>query len=270
MVLDWLFQGDRRKAQEFERARLEREERERKAQELLKRIEISSFPVQFLSPEDVRLAAEKAGLSLFKFENYLWWLGQDAPSPALERELRHHRTGLLALVKIGTAGKGRAIKVSWDSGPSRPLFENPVPMTVEEILAAAQVEGVKFPRDGRLRWSENGRKIVGMRGKPSLTLRTLIGKHINDLESRLMAQAVPVVGRPLDSIARPSLRFAVMERDGYRCRYCGATAKDGIRLEVDHLLPVAKAGETTLDNLVTACEPCNRGKAARVVKAPPN
>jgi 5-methylcytosine-specific restriction endonuclease McrA len=38
-------------------------------------------------------------------------------------------------------------------------------------------------------------------------------------------------------------------------------------LHVDHLVPLAHGGTTTADNLLTACEECNLGKATRVVVA---
>lgn len=63
---------------------------------------------------------------------------------------------------------------------------------------------------------------------------------------------------------RPSRRFSVLERDGFRCVYCGASAKDA-RLTVDHRIAVANGGTDALDNLVTACEECNLGKGARSV-----
>lgn len=59
-----------------------------------------------------------------------------------------------------------------------------------------------------------------------------------------------------------SLKFEVLERDHYRCVYCGATALDA-RLEVDHYQPVASGGTNDLWNLVTACSSCNRGKSDR-------
>lgn len=57
------------------------------------------------------------------------------------------------------------------------------------------------------------------------------------------------------------MRFVVMQRDKYRCRLCGLSADDGVRLEVDHKVPVAKGGKTTPENLWTLCHPCNNGKS---------
>lgn len=54
-------------------------------------------------------------------------------------------------------------------------------------------------------------------------------------------------------------RFRILNRDGFRCRYCGATAKDD-RLHVDHVDAVSKGGSDNDDNLVTACATCNLGK----------
>lgn len=56
-----------------------------------------------------------------------------------------------------------------------------------------------------------------------------------------------------------AMRFRVLSRDGYKCRYCGASAPDVV-LHLDHVLAVAKGGRNTDDNLVTACLPCNIGK----------
>lgn len=67
---------------------------------------------------------------------------------------------------------------------------------------------------------------------------------------------------------RKSLRFAVLERDQFRCRYCGAQP-DRALLVVDHIYPKSKGGPDELDNLATACFDCNSGKGARVLRPIP-
>jgi len=57
------------------------------------------------------------------------------------------------------------------------------------------------------------------------------------------------------------VRFRVLRRDGYRCRLCGLAAEDGVQLEVDHRVPVAKGGGNSESNLWTLCQPCNSGKS---------
>jgi len=58
-------------------------------------------------------------------------------------------------------------------------------------------------------------------------------------------------------------RFLVMRRDNFTCRLCGASpAKDvTVELEVDHIIPWSRGGETVIDNLHTTCKRCNQGKS---------
>lgn len=59
------------------------------------------------------------------------------------------------------------------------------------------------------------------------------------------------------------LRFKVMQRDHFKCCFCGASpAKDSsVVLHVDHIIPWSKGGETVIDNLQTLCSKCNLGKS---------
>ena len=61
-----------------------------------------------------------------------------------------------------------------------------------------------------------------------------------------------------------SLRFRVLQRDQFICQYCGAAAPD-VALEVDHRWPRARGGSDDIENLVAACQACNRGKGAAVL-----
>jgi 5-methylcytosine-specific restriction endonuclease McrA len=58
-----------------------------------------------------------------------------------------------------------------------------------------------------------------------------------------------------------ALRWAVFRRDGFTCRYCGDVELQ--RPQCDHVIPRALGGPHSLDNLVTACGPCNASKGAR-------
>lgn len=60
------------------------------------------------------------------------------------------------------------------------------------------------------------------------------------------------------------MRYDVLKRDGFRCQLCGATAKDGIKLHVDHIIPISKGGKTEMQNLRTLCERCNLGKGNKI------
>ena len=52
------------------------------------------------------------------------------------------------------------------------------------------------------------------------------------------------------------MRFSIYARDGYRCRMCGASGKFA-QLEIDHIMPIAKGGKSTYNNLQTLCHKCN-------------
>lgn len=64
------------------------------------------------------------------------------------------------------------------------------------------------------------------------------------------------------------MRFDVFKRDGFQCQYCGTTPP-AVVLEVDHIHPVSKGGKNRVDNLITSCFECNRGKAAGLLTVAP-
>jgi 5-methylcytosine-specific restriction endonuclease McrA len=56
-------------------------------------------------------------------------------------------------------------------------------------------------------------------------------------------------------------RFNVFLRDRFTCQYC--SARDD--LTFDHLVPRSRGGQTTWENVVTACAPCNLRKGGKLV-----
>lgn len=118
--------------------------------------------------------------------------------------------------------------------------------TVHNILHGPLREGWKrcFPcgfwQVLREEWASSG--LDGRRSAPWAFLHTL---------------SVPV-----PSALTSQQRFAILKRDGYRCRLCGIAAYDAgdVRLEVDHILAKSQGGTNDPDNLWTLCFRCNRGK----------
>ena len=49
------------------------------------------------------------------------------------------------------------------------------------------------------------------------------------------------------------MRFAIYERDEYKCVKCGSKKN----LEIDHIIPVSKGGKSSFENLQTLCHHCN-------------
>ena len=64
------------------------------------------------------------------------------------------------------------------------------------------------------------------------------------------------------------LRFNVFKRDAFTCQYCGSKPPSVV-LEVDHIHPVSQGGDDSIDNLITACFDCNRGKSSGLLSAVP-
>lgn len=65
------------------------------------------------------------------------------------------------------------------------------------------------------------------------------------------------------------LRFEVFKRDNFTCAYCGKTPPEVV-LEIDHICPKSKGGEDDINNLITACYDCNRGKGNTFLDKIPN
>lgn len=67
--------------------------------------------------------------------------------------------------------------------------------------------------------------------------------------------------------ASKRLRYEILRRDGFRCRYCGLTATEA-ELTVDHVVPVVLGGGDDAENLVCCCRPCNSGKSSIAPESP--
>ena len=55
-------------------------------------------------------------------------------------------------------------------------------------------------------------------------------------------------------------RKNILRRDNHRCQYCGKTDES---LTVDHVVPKARGGTDSWENLVCACVSCNNKKGDR-------
>jgi len=85
-----------------------------------------------------------------------------------------------------------------------------------------------------------------------------------------------VRGMLCGSKRRKALKKEILERDKYKCAYCGLEVYDfpfKVSLmthpqtaTVDHRIPLSKGGTWDIDNLVTACLRCNSRKGAAIWK----
>ena len=64
-----------------------------------------------------------------------------------------------------------------------------------------------------------------------------------------------------DSISFLKLRFEILKRDNFQCKYCGRSPKkDNCKLHIDHIIPKSKGGTNNPENLIASCIECNLGK----------
>lgn len=91
-----------------------------------------------------------------------------------------------------------------------------------------------------------------------------IAELIKVLESKLTASAFAKEQRTLMT---QKLRTFIKTRDNFTCCICGNStqAEPNLLLEIDHIIPVAKGGCTTEENLQTLCWKCNRSKGSKVL-----
>lgn len=60
----------------------------------------------------------------------------------------------------------------------------------------------------------------------------------------------------------------IFKRDHFKCQYCGLDGlhvfENWLTLTIDHVHPASRGGSRRMDNLVTACRPCNLIKGKHV------
>jgi 5-methylcytosine-specific restriction endonuclease McrA len=65
------------------------------------------------------------------------------------------------------------------------------------------------------------------------------------------------------------VRYQVLQAGSFRCRACGRGSDDGVKLVIDHIVPVDWGGTSDQPNLQVLCEECNHGKQAWVADLSP-
>jgi len=87
---------------------------------------------------------------------------------------------------------------------------------------------------------------------------------IQAIKQRLRVPEVIVLSEydRLPSAAVSFSRRNIFKRDRYTCQYCGG--QPGCEeLSIDHVVPRSQGGQSTWENCVLACLPCNKRKADR-------
>lgn len=89
------------------------------------------------------------------------------------------------------------------------------------------------------------------RRRSSIDINSIIATHGSRRSRSLLASYVP-----------PLCNHTLFQRDDHICMYCGGHFSHG-KLSRDHVRPLSQGGETSWNNLVTACLRCNNHKAGR-------
>lgn len=85
------------------------------------------------------------------------------------------------------------------------------------------------------------------------------GRLIKDGKGRYRYEPGLEDGRELTPFSAAQKR-AIFERDSYRCVICGAGPNEGNELHADHVKPVDRGGESTVENGQTLCQTHNNRK----------
>lgn len=157
----------------------------------------------------------------------------------------------------------------------------------DAVLKAAGVEGGRPRRYSTAQLFDNLEKVWRHIGRPpgrrqlqlhgsicGVTYRVRFGSlrracellarfHSGRLtrEELLNSEAPPV--RTARPYLRTATRWAILNRDEFRCVLCGANPAidKSITLQVDHIQPISRGGNNDPSNLRTLCKACNRGKS---------
>jgi 5-methylcytosine-specific restriction endonuclease McrA len=116
------------------------------------------------------------------------------------------------------------------------------------------------------KFSSEELRAIGKIDDWARTLRQLRQDKIIDYDYQGQEYRVTNIGKYSRSSKRASLtskdKYRIRHRDGHRCQSCGNGVNDGVKLHVDHKVPIEWGGDNSDDNLWTLCSKCNLAKKA--------
>ncbi len=103
--------------------------------------------------------------------------------------------------------------------------------------------------------------------KAALTDRvTILAEYDTTVRSQSLEIPIPsvvVLRDYVNPVRRVAFtRFNLFLRDEFMCQYCGAKGD----LTFDHVIPRARGGLTSWENVVAACSPCNLKKGSKSMR----
>mgnify|MGYP003640774060 FL=1 len=93
---------------------------------------------------------------------------------------------------------------------------------------------------------------------------------VHSATKKFLVPSVIVLFRYIDEkfFTLPCTRKNILIRDENRCQYCATRFREG-DLTIDHVIPRSKGGNSSWNNVVAACKPCNQKKRDYLVENSP-
>ena len=109
-------------------------------------------------------------------------------------------------------------------------------------------------------WQETVKAVISGR----VNVVSVYNRFIHSPRAQMALPSVISLKEYIPTPNRPAFtRFNVFLRDRFSCQYCGDFFP-APELTFDHVTPRSKGGQTTWENVVTACSPCNLVKGSRL------
>ncbi|MDF2231392.1 HNH endonuclease signature motif containing protein [Albimonas sp. CAU 1670] len=180
--------------------------------------------------------------------------------------------------------------IDFKAAPLRSCFSPPIPQIAEAAELLSRAADAHLAGD-----AAEAERLIRAADMPPIAAwtRSIFGKVNPDLHAfRQTADAPPLVAkadRPRPRMPGVAIKKAIEARDGLRCRFCGmpvirpqvrarlhALYPDAARwgprdreqhaalqcmwLQYDHVLPNSRGGDSSPENVVVTCAPCNFGR----------
>lgn len=85
-------------------------------------------------------------------------------------------------------------------------------------------------------------------------------KYNNSLSQKVESEQIREIDKHPEDY-----RADLLSRDNKSCRCCGRLLGKGVRLEIDHIVPIKLGGKTELNNLQILCRTCNLAKGTQLI-----
>ena len=188
-----------------------------------------------------------------------------------------------AAAKSGTESAPEGLLASIAGAVAQTIVNAAAAVTPEPVLPDAPPAKVTPRSEGRFAWQltadqemqdllEQAQQLIGHTGPRDL--KAVLKRGLQALVEMLRKTRYAATSQPRETPANANVRHvpravvrAVVERDGGRCTFVGPDGRrcgERMGLQFDHVIPFARGGKTTVENLRQLCPAHNQYEAERV------